>query len=64
MRVAGLGVCRVGGKRGGLGEQALWPDAFIELGPRRVAAGGSAVFCNLWRCSLPHQWWYGGSGDG
>ena len=60
----GPGRCCVGGKMGGLGEVVLWPYAFIELGLRRAAAGDSAAVYNMWRCSLPQDWWYGGSGGG
>ena len=56
--------CRVGGKMGGLGKLVLWPCSFIVLGLRRAAAGGSAVDYMKWRCSLPHEWRYGGSGGG
>ena len=58
------GCCRVGGKMGGSGKVVLWPSSFIVLGLRRAAASGSAVDYMKWRCSLPHEWRYGGSGGG
>ena len=56
------GRCGGDGKMGGLWKQVLWLCAFIELGVRRVAAAGSAVYYNMWRCFLPREWRYGVSG--
>ena len=56
------GRCGGGGTMGGLRKRVLWLCTFFELGVRRVAAAGFAVDYNMWRCFLPREWRYGGSG--